>query len=502
MNANFSQPQRQSPIGVLVMFADTARHFVRALWPLLVVWIFNSKTISSFYVIPSIIAVFVAISIGAYLRWRNFTFHLDDANEEFIINEGVFNKTKTVVALDKIQQVNITQSLIQRIISVYALDIDTAGSNKEEGKIRAVSHQLALALKARLLENEKKAVKNSDSEEIKIVSEDKPFMEISLMSLIKVGITSNYMKTFWLLFVFIMTLYDNIRHIVEGDVINRERIDRYVGGGFGVNSIAFLVVVFIGLILLINLVRTIVRYFNYKITRQSGSLLMSFGLINTKSTIIKPEKVQIVSVTRNYFQKKMNILGLNIRQAAGGEQHGHHQQKNNGIEIPGCNEAERDAILKLLFGTIPEKGLMMKPNWRKLGFSIFLIIVLPLSVFYMLAHWSTPRIYDYAYLTGVYAFLVLVVLFFGFRNYRLFISDRFVIKQSGAWDISHDIVEPGKIQAITTSQLFWHKTADIGYLTLHTAGGNISFQLGDFTRIKHYVNLWLYEMESSDVNWM
>jgi len=39
-------------------------------------------------------------------------------------------------------------------------------------------------------------------------------------------------------------------------------------------------------------------------------------------------------------------------------------------------------------------------------------------------------------------------------------------------------------------------------LTLHTAGGNISFALGNFTTVKAYVNLWLYEMESSDVNWM
>jgi putative membrane protein len=96
----------------------------------------------------------------------------------------------------------------------------------------------------------------------------------------------------------------------------------------------------------------------------------------------------------------------------------------------------------------------------------------------------------------------MLVLVFGFRNYRLFIGERFVIKQSGAWDVSNEIVEPAKIQAITTSQLFWHKSADIGYLTLHTAGGNISFSLGDFTKIKGYMNLWLYEMESSDVNWM
>jgi hypothetical protein len=49
------------------------------------------------------------------------------------------------------------------------------------------------------------------------------------------------------------------------------------------------------------------------------------------------------------------------------------------------------------------------------------------------------------------------IVYFSFRNNRLFINDDFIIRQSGAWDVDNEIIEPGKIQAITTSQLFWHK---------------------------------------------
>jgi putative membrane protein len=41
---------------------------------------------------------------------------LDAENQEFIITEGVFNKTKTAIQLRKIQQVNINQSFIQKLI--------------------------------------------------------------------------------------------------------------------------------------------------------------------------------------------------------------------------------------------------------------------------------------------------------------------------------------------------------------------------------------------------
>jgi putative membrane protein len=39
MAANFSQPQRQSPIGVLVMFFYTLQVYAKALWPILLVTI-------------------------------------------------------------------------------------------------------------------------------------------------------------------------------------------------------------------------------------------------------------------------------------------------------------------------------------------------------------------------------------------------------------------------------------------------------------------------------
>jgi putative membrane protein len=73
------------------------------------------------------------------------------------------------------------------------------------------------------------------------------------------------------------------------------------------------------------------------------------------------------------------------------------------------------------------------------------------------------------------------IVYFSFRNNRLFINDDFIIRQSGAWDVDNEIIEPGKIQAITTSQLFWHKSVDIGSITIHT-GGNISFHWGILPR--------------------
>jgi putative membrane protein len=287
-------------------------------------------------------------------------------------------------------------------------------------------------------------------------------------------------------------------NLIENASIDENKVNSFFSKKLFIESATIIVIVMLLGILLINLVRILIKFYNYKIIRQSGSLLLSFGLLNTKSTIIKPEKVQITTVSRNYFQKKLNILELKIKQATSGEK----EERRSAIEIPGCNERESNEILSLLFQKLPQKGFMIKPNYRKLVFSMFLTIVLPVAGFFIFANNIAPKFLEFAYLVPVYIIFRGLIIYFGFRNYRLFINDDFIIKQSGAWDIDNEIIEPLKIQALTTSQLFWHKTADIGYLTIHTAGGNIGFQLGNYSIIKQYVNLWLYEMETSDSNWM
>lgn len=507
MEQNFSQPQRQSIVGILVMFLYSLQKFAKAFWPILIIVILNFKNYDRFYLMIGILTVitfFVIMGIVSYLKYLNFTFYIDEENDEFIINEGIFSKTKTTIQLNKIQQVTINQSLIQRLVDVYELTVDTAGSNKKEGNIKAISHVLALDLKARLLVNEKTTINQAEFESYSEISQHKnnveeiPFIKISFLSLLKIGITANYVKSFVLLLAFFISLSDHIKQFTGRDILHDEKIGDYVDTSQVVKLTLMLFIILFSAVIIVNLVKTIFKYFGYTIARQKGSLLLSFGLLNTKSTILKPEKVQITSITQNFFQKKMNVLALKITQATGGEKESHKLA----IEIPGCDEVEKEAILKLIFQKIPEKGVKLKPNFRKLGFSIFISIGLPLFGYYFLRDLLIQQSQMIDYFVLFFVFFIGIIQFFLFKNNRLYINDDFIIHQSGAWDITNKIILPSKIQAITTSQLFWHKNINIGSLTLHTAGGNISFQLGNFTTIKQYVNLWLYKMETSDSNWM
>jgi putative membrane protein len=495
---DFSQPQRQSLPGILVMFANSLQKTVRAIWPMLILWLVKFDSLNKLLFFGSIAAVVVLIGVISYLQYLFFTFHIDEENNEFVIQKGVFNKTRITIQLHKIQQVNINQSLIQRLVGVYKLEIDTAGSDKKEASISAISHELATILKERLINHtQQEAVESIEniSEEVVATS----FIKIGLPSLIKIGFTSNYIKSFALIFLFFTTIVENLQQL-NAEVIDEDQVTNYLDTLPVYTSILLVIVVFIGLILVVNLVRTILKYFNFTVQKSKQAIILSYGLLSTKNTLLNPNKVQKIKITQNYFQKKLDVTTIAIHQASSDVE---KVKEKDQIEVPGCAKYERNAILKLLLGKLPQKGIKYLPNWRKLAVNTFFFLVVPLLITFLLNH-KTQFVTETEWFiyAVIFTIFVAVMLWFSFKNYKLFVSNDFIIKQNGAWDIDTTIIEPYKIQAIETQQFFWQKATNIGSVTLSTAGGTVSFTTGNYSEIKELVNYWLYQVETWEKNWM
>jgi len=495
---DFSQPQRQSLLGVLVMFADTLQKILRAMWPILLIWLVKMEASKTTFIYLGILAFILIIAIISYLQYYFFTFYIDEENSDFVIQKGVINKTRITIQLHKIQQVNINQSLIQRFINVYKLEIDTAGSDKKEASISAIPHELAKVLKDRLINYAPE--KSTFTEEKEVVETTSSILKISLSSLIKIGFTSNYVKSFVLFIVFFSAMLENIKKIFESAQTQEDKVTGYLEKLPMLTSLAIVLGTIIGIVLVVNLVQTIIKYYDFTIRRNKQSIVLSYGLLATKNTLLHPNKVQVVTTTQNFFQKKFDILTIGIRQASSNPE---AKNKNDKIDVPGASSFERDEVLKLLFNTFPEKGKLVLPNWRKLVLKLFFLLLLPIiifslvNLFFDLLRWDEVALYCF-----VFAIFSGILTWFSYKNYKLFVSNDFIIKQNGAWDIDFTIVEPYKIQAITTKQFFWQKATNIGSVTLSTAACNIEFSTANYSEIKKMVNNWLYEVESTNKNWM
>jgi putative membrane protein len=172
------------------------------------------------------------------------------------------------------------------------------------------------------------------------------------------------------------------------------------------------------------------------------------------------------------------------------------------IEIPGCSLSERDIILKMIYGKRDEQKETVVPNFRYLIKAILLSIVVPITTVVCLGLFILPEVRDYFPLILVYLVFVLAVIWFKFRNYRMYLSSDFIELKKNAWDVQHQILEVYKIQGITTKQYFWHKNADVAHITFHTAAGDVNFKFAKYSKLKKWINYWLAEVERSSKKWM
>ncbi|UKT62306.1 PH domain-containing protein [Pedobacter mucosus] len=501
MNSDFSKPQRQSAAGIIIMGVYTTFKIGKAFIFLIVIAFVKLPSAYFLYLVLGIGGIIFFSFLFAYLWYLKFTFFLDKEKQEFVINKGILNRDQLIIQLDKIQQVNINQSILQKIIGVYGIKIDTAGAHGEEVSIQAIDEISAYNLKEHLLSNRNLFVESIQTDQEQTINEEVPFLKISAFTLLKVGLTSNYGRSLALLAAFFYTVIYEGRQLLDAFKIDKDEIQNTVSSMVTLVTVAILVVILLIVLLVVNLARTFYKYYDLEISQHQHSLLISSGLIAKKATLISPNKVQVSSYSQNYFQKKINMFNLSLKQA----HFGHHKKgdeiQGNTLEIPGCNSAERDELLKMILVKLPKNGQTFIPDWRFLNLPIFFKLILPVAIFFIVAI-NIPEVKPFISAAILYLVLGIFLIYISYRRHRIIVNQDFIIKKSGIWDISNEIIIPSKIQAITTFQYPWHKSVDVGHVSLHTAAGQIHFKYGNYTEIKRLVNYWLYQLESENKDWM
>ncbi|MEO6683748.1 MAG: PH domain-containing protein [Ginsengibacter sp.] len=497
---DLSIPQRQAPMGIIVEIIFALRNSMKALWALVIYWIVNIKKFGLLNISLGLLALLVVISIVGYLMYRHFLFYIDEEHEEFILEKGIFNKEKILLQFSKIQQVNINQSFIQRFINVYEVEIETAGSAKNEVKIKAVTKQTAEYLQKRLLEAKpNQVVLNSEDSTEPSLHEtvlEAP-IKISILSLIKIALTSDYIKSLLLILAFFATIYNNLKDIFYKETEMENEFVEYVSSLSGSQYLILIMATIILLVVLFNLLRFLIVYFDFTIRKKGQSMQFSYGLLNTKNTTIQLSKVQVVKLVTNFFQRKLNLTRMFISQTSSNI----HSDKKATLQLPGFSKEEAEKIIQLLFGAQPIKGIVVKPTIRKVFASVNKFILVPVVIAFVF-FWIEGSWLPFIIGLPIYLVIVSVLIYFSYLNNRLYVHEKFIILKSGIWDIQTEIIEPYKIQAITTRQFYWHEKSNVGHVTLHTAGGDLKFKFGDFATIKKYTNYWLYQVETSEKEWM
>lgn len=88
--------------------------------------------------------VLIPYLIWVELRYRNYTYYIADT--EMIIRRGVLRIERTAIPFEKVQNVNVSRSILERILTLATVKIETAGTNpgEAEGVIPGVGNYRAV----------------------------------------------------------------------------------------------------------------------------------------------------------------------------------------------------------------------------------------------------------------------------------------------------------------------------------------------------------------------
>ena len=492
---SFFQPQRQSKTGIVLLFLYNIGMVIKNLWVLIVLFFVKREKVELWMIIVAIIAALLILIVSAVLQYFHFKYYIDEENEEFVIHEGIINTSVTKIKKKNIQEVNISQPFIHRFFNIYKLEIDTPGSSEKEVKISALTKQNAIDLKKYLLTEtavEQLLEKANDAlinEEIK----ESRSLKISTASILKYGITANYVRSFLAMVSLLIYGFSELTNLLKKIEFETELDYDTIEAKFLAFSIPVilgivLVVILVGII--INAVRTIIKFFNFKITENDRSFSFEYGLFNTRNSIVNKSKVQVITETQNWIQKKMKISYVKFLQIGKNEE----EDEKNVAAVPGINQEEKLKLISTIWNENPVFENELKPNFRLIILNTFQWIILPLVLVFFI---EKELLINYWFLVVIYFVLAEFFILISFRNLRLFYNERFLRLKSGIWDIDNRTFEVEKLQTVKISQYFWQRKTNLGSITFYTSAGRFKIVALNFVKLKKLLNYCIYKIETN-----
>ena len=496
---DFSVPQRQSKVGLVLIFATSLYRLIRNLWVIIIFFLIRETDQRTVFLIILASVLILLVLLGySILSFLKFKFHIDEKNNEFVLEKGVFESDVTNIPFGKIQQVNFRRSILQRVIGVYSVVVETAGSQQKEVEIKALSEEKANALADRLMD-----LKREDS---KTASEDDKYEEaeqetvtavpqweykVPFLTLIKLGLTSNYLRGVGIIVAFYFTLREQF--------MLEETLPGTVPQSVFFSQGSYIFIIFLLLVgMLITIGETLIKYYDLSLKKFRDSLQVEMGLRNNTRVNLKASRIQLLQVFTNPLQKKLGLYKLKIALASSQD-----DVSNSQVTVPGLPVEIVEQVKTYFFGKAISGGQLIRPNKllvarRIIRGMIPLLFGLLLGFFY--------RDFLTFGAIGIFSSLYLVLLvaynYYFYKSLRLYVSDDFLVKYSGIWVRKKQFLEMFRLQAVSVQQPLWYKRRGIVNLTFHSAAGDISFNVVKEEQVRPLLNYVLYKIESTNKAWM
>ncbi|MCL6570748.1 MAG: PH domain-containing protein [Bacillus sp. (in: Bacteria)] len=251
--------------------------------------------------------VFVVIIITSIFSWLRYTYKLEQ--DELRIEYGVFIRKKRYIPLERIQSLDVSEGVLQRLFGMVKVKVETAGgsgSDEAEAVLSAISKQ-----EARIIQEHVAAAKKSGTNEMEDLQENSPIYKISTKNLVGLSLTSGGVGV---VLSAVFALFSQL-----DDFIPYQRLFGGVQKWAAVNLLIIAIIVFFGFFLawVLALIGTMLKYANFTVIKTENDLVISQGLLERRQITIPLKRIQAIRINENIVRQLLGYASVYVESAGG-----------------------------------------------------------------------------------------------------------------------------------------------------------------------------------------
>ena len=268
-----------------------------------------------------VIVVLGVLLVARVLAWRRFTWSFD--GEVVRVEQGVLSRSRRVVGVERVQQVELERPFAQRLLGVATLRIETAGSDAgPEVELRVLALDEALALREAL---QPRAAVRADGAEDAAAGPDaadggageEVVLALPLRRVALASVTgAQLLIAPALLTGLLQVAGDRVDELI--DLAVTWLVELQEGGVVPGTRTWFVGALAVAIVAVATtLVVSVVRDGGFVVVRIGDDLVLRRGLLGTRESTVPLRRVQVVRVTANPLRRALGVATLRIHSAGG-----------------------------------------------------------------------------------------------------------------------------------------------------------------------------------------
>lgn len=296
------------PAGLNVVGArDNRLHpAVMAIWPLSQAGPIVVLLVAGVVGLPLALTVLLVSALASVVRYLRFCWRIEE--DALVVEQGLLQRQRRVIPLERIQSVDLSRSLRHRAFGVVEVRVEAIGGASTEGRLDALDVSLASELQRVLLRERDRAAagaemsgatraEGADGEHQEPQPSEPVLVQLAPARLVAAGLTGGRVGVVAALLGFLQQIFaDRLDELLP-------RLPQILG----LRGLLAVVVIAVAGAFILSVAATVVVYWNFTLTRQGNTLRIRRGLLEQRLETLPLRRIQALRVEENLLR---GLLGL------------------------------------------------------------------------------------------------------------------------------------------------------------------------------------------------